>query len=516
MLVSDKPSVLDDETMKLLREKSKSNFYFFAKCILGFDLLDKDIHIPVCKMFQDQTRKRKRIILPRSWLKTTVVLSYLIWRSIRDPNVRCLFVQNSHTNAAKKLAVIRGKFETCGLLRALFPEILPDKNCTWTTDALCLKRTQENPESTFEAAGTRTKVVGRHFNIIIEDDTVAPDLDDLSAGIVLPSKDDVEQAIGWHRMAMPLLVNPMEDEIIIVGTRWWERDLLSWNMENEPSYVGYMRAVRETSGLADEEGDLTYPSRFPTTVLAELEHAVGPYLFSCLYMNKPLRSKDMVFQPEWFGYYEIEPKNLLYYTTVDLAGDPAESKGDPDYNVVLTCGKDLSSGRVYVLDYFHSRCSPSDVIQAIFDHVQRFHPVRVGVESIAYQKSLIGWIRERMRADNLYFYVDGITHGRRSKNTRIQGLQPFVKSKTLLFRRHHRQLITELCAFPLAAYDDIGDALSMQLPMWTMTRSKAEEKQTSAKDDPMTFDHAEAELLGRKMPNLDSRHAFHDLARYAG
>jgi predicted phage terminase large subunit-like protein len=255
--------------------------------------------------------------------------------------------------------------------------------------------------------------------------------------------------------------------------------------------------VRETNGLPDESGELTFPEQFDDVVLARLHKAMGDYLYSCLYMNKPLRSSDMIFQPQWFKYYDLEPRDLVCYTTVDLAGDPAEQKGDPDWNVVMTCGKDLISGRIYVLDYFRARCSPSEVIHAIFDHVRKYKSVKVGIESVAYQSALIGWVRERMRKDNLFFLIEGITHGKRTKNSRIAALQPFVQAQLLLFRSHHRPLVTELLAFPLAAYDDLGDALSMQLPMWAMTKSAEEEKREEAREDPLSFDSAEAELEAR-------------------
>lgn len=488
---------LSDETLPAevitkLRAKAEESLYFFAKGVLGFDWLDKNIHLPICKILEQyKTKRRVRIVLPRSWLKSTLVtIAYPIWRAVRDRNIRVLVVQNSHVNACKKLAVIRGKFETCDMFRTLFPDMLPDKKCTWTTDQLCIPRSVQNAESTFEAAGTRTAVVSRHYDLIIEDDTVAPDLDDLTEVNTLPSKDDVEQAIGWHRLASPLLVSMLESQIIIVGTRWFEKDLISWNKENEPSYEGYERAVKETDGVADEHGELTWPSKFPQSVLDELVAAVGPYLFSCLYMNKPIRSGDMIFQPEWFQFYADPPRDLVCYTTVDLASDPDTAKGDPDYNVVLTTGKDMNTGRIYVLEYFRKRCNPSEVIDVIFDHVRRFSPVKVGIESVAYQKSMIYWVRERMRADGKYFLIEALTHGKKSKNTRIQGLQPLVNSGMLMFKRHHTVLIAELTAFPLSTYDDVSDALSMQIPMWAMTLSKAEIERPDPADDERTLDNA--------------------------
>lgn len=484
---------------KDLRQNAIVDLYFFAKGILGFDWLDEDIHLPICQILENYGKNtRVKIVLPRSWLKSTLAsIAYPMWRMIKNPNIRVLIVQNSATNATKKLAVIRGKFETCGLFRALFPEFLPDSSCTWTSTALCIPRSIQSAESTFETAGTRTKVVSRHYDIIIEDDTVAPDLDDLKDGIILPSKEDVEQAIGWHRLALPLLTDPLTSQILIVGTRWFERDLISWNNENEPHYKTCQRAVRETNGIADEGGEIVW-KRFSEPVLKELENALGPYTYSCLYMNKPIRSSDMVFQPEWFKYYDNTPRDIITYTTVDLAGDPNESKGDPDYNVVLTAAKDLVNGNIYVLDYFRARCNPSELIQALFEHVRRFKPIRVGIESVAYQKSLLHWVRTRMRDENLYFSIEPLTHGKRNKNSRIIGLQPLVKSGMLMFKTFQRELTSELTAFPFAKYDDVSDALSMQIPMWSLTKSKREEEKRDPANDPMSFDSALKEIERRK------------------
>lgn len=488
---------LDAATITSLREKCKEDLFFLAKGVLGFDLLNLEIHLPICLLLEDQENTRLKIVLPRSWLKSTLMIAYAVWCAIRNPNIRILIVQNSHNNACKKLAVIRGIFESCALFRALFPELLPTKECTWSNDSLSIPRSITSAEGTFEAAGTRTKLTSRHYDKIIEDDTVSPDLDDLTDGVLLPSKEDVEQAIGWHRLATPLLVDPLKSQIIIVGTRWFEKDLISWNTDNQPEYKSYFRAVKETNGLADEDGTVTYPERFPQKVLDSLEHDLGPYMYSCLYMNKPIRSGDMTFQPEWFRYYETPPRDLITYTSIDPSGDPMDAKGEPDPNVVLTTGKDLRTGKIYVLDYFRAKCNPSEVITALFDHVRRFSPVQVRLEAVAYQRSLAYWIRERMRSDNLYFMVEPVTHGNRTKGTRIQGLQPLVKGGMLLFRTHHRALVSELCAFPLAANDDLGDALSMQIPMWAMTRSAAEEKRGNPEDNPFSFESAVKEIRVR-------------------
>lgn len=491
---------LPPEMVERLRGKALEDLYFFEKGILGFDLLDEKIHLPICRNLEDRSIRRRRFKLPRSWLKSTVCsIGYLIWRAIKDTNIRCLIVQNSHTNARKKLAVIRGKFEKCAMLRLLFPECIPTKDETVSVDVVSLPRSEAHAEGTFETAGTRTKLTSRHYNIIVEDDTVAPDLDDMTSDVLLPSQDDVEQAIGFHRNCLPLLVNIQEDEIMIVGTRWFERDLLSWSEENEKQYSGISRAVKETDGRPDEDGAVAWPERFGQPVLDEIRVSMGEYLYNCLYMNTPISAKGMVFQNGWFKEYQDEDLELIVTTTVDLATPPDENSGDIDYNVVLTTGKSLITGKIFVLHYWEKRCSPSEVIDEIFHHVRMYKPIKVGIESIAYQKAMITFVKERMRKESTWFMVEPLTHGRKSKYTRICGLEPFVKSGMLVFKSWMSKLRSQLLSVSrdrgiLSPHDDIADALAMQIPLWVLTQGVDEEKQKKLGQDPLSFDSAVKEI----------------------
>ena len=409
-----------------------------------------------------------------------------MWRAIRDVNTRILLVQNTHTNAVAKLRTIRETVEKNPLFRSLYPEVLPDSTCVWKSDSLCLLRKKALQESTFEAAGSRTQVTSRHYDLIIEDDTVAPELDDLGEQNLCPTKDDVEHAIGWHRLVSPLFVNFKTCQNLVVGTRWFEKDLLSWIKDNEPSFKFYERACREDNeGLPDERGHITYPERFDKDVLSDLYHSLGPYMFSCLYLNKPLRSSEMIFDPSWFVYYETEDRDLITYTTVDLGGTPEDTKGEPDWNVVLTCGKSLDTGNIFVLDYTRKKCNPSELISMIFEHVRKWKPVKVGIETTQYQNSIQYWVRERMRAENLYFMIEGMRHSKKSKEQRVIGLQPVVSNGFLRFRRSMTSLVNELLTFPLGVHDDLADALATQLPLWAETRSKQALKRDDFDCDPL-------------------------------
>lgn len=357
-------------------------------------------------------------------------------------------------------------------------------------------------ESTFEAAGINVQVVSRHYDLIIEDDTVAPDASDMTEEFVVPTKEQITQAIGWHKLSDPLFDNPTSGQHLVVGTRWFEKDLISWVQESE-EYKSYTRSCLENEkGEPDELGEPTFPERFPREYLAGLKRSKGIYFFSCLYMNKPLSSEMMTFKPEWIQYYETPPVNIVTWMTVDPAGNPEEirNKKKSDYNVVLVCGKDLISGRVYVLDFVKKRCTPGELIDDIMTLAMRWRPLRIGVETVAYQGTLCYWLRERMTAMGQWYMVEPVADSTRAKAARVMGLVPVFQNRAILLRPWMQDLVQQLMSYPLGSHDDIIDALAYQLPMWRTTRA-AEAKQEDETPDKWGI----AELIKKAKADPRSR-----------
>jgi hypothetical protein len=112
--------------------------------------------------------------------------------------------------------------------------VIPNFNKTrWSDTCACLKRPENLPEGTFEAAGVGTSIIRRHYNRINEDDTIAPKHDELTGGEILPSRDDIEKAIGFHVLTIPLLITSDEDRRRVIGTRWASYDLINYIMTHE-------------------------------------------------------------------------------------------------------------------------------------------------------------------------------------------------------------------------------------------------------------------------------------------
>lgn len=474
--VEDYITEIESDQLAALAQQGRDNFFFFARAILGFDKICEKIHLPLCKTLQDYDNKRRvMIILPRDWFKTTIAsIAYAVWRAVKDPNIRILIVQNTFTNACSRLHAIGELFKKCALLRTCYSEVLPDRDCVWKNEAKCLRRSGAFSEPTFSAAGTGTQVTGRHFDLIIEDDTVAPDKDSISGVLQQPTEAEIEKAIGWHRLAHPLLIHPSESQIVVIGTRWVEGDLLQWIEENEPDYNIVSRSMQEDEhGNSDEEGAPTWPERYDEDVIRQLRVALGPYMYSALMLNNPTSPALQVFRREWIIEFSGElPTQLLYATAVDPAGFESEATSDPDFNVILTIGVDAKTGTVYIVHYDRERMSPGQVINKIFDHHRAYAPIKTVVEANAYQNTLRYWVQQRQRHENVYFMIEPIT-SIRSKEERIRGLQPFFAGRKMRVRSDMAALQTELTTFPRGKHDDVIDALSMLLPFITSVVKKA-------------------------------------------
>jgi len=501
---------VDADTIQRLREKCKSSLYFFARAILGFSELDKDIHRPICSDLQNyQEMTRGMVVLPRTWFKSTIVsIAYPIWRAIQNPNIRILIAQNTITNAKKKISSIKTIFETNDLLRALFPEVLPNSRCQWSTEGVTLNRSLAEPEATFEPAGTGTTVISRHYDLIIQDDTVAPDFDSMTGEMQQPTRAEIEKAIGWHKQCHPLLLHPLRSQILIVGTRWAPEDLIGWILSHSPGYNVMTRSALERPGIigipaSREQGGVPIWDRFDWPVLDELQRTMG-LMFDMLYLNSPISCIGQIFKRDYIKYYDhMTDDSLMYCTSVDPAPSDARSKSlDSDYNAVITTAYNPSTGQIYVVHYNRERINPGELIDRIFDHYRAYKSAVVKVEAVAYQKTLSYWIAQKQKQLNEMFYVEEVKNARASKASRIMGLQPWFSAGRVYIRRDHTDLERELLSFDPAkkagGHDDLIDALSMHIEFWTRCMDMYKKaKKEEASFDPFSGASVIDELMSR-------------------
>lgn len=446
----------DKDFKKLLED----DLYLFSKFGLEYNqksYLQLSFHYVISLFLSLVSLIRKQLELPRSFLKTTLAVeNRSIWLAVKDPDwtrvlIRCDVVDN----AIKSIRRIKSIFENSEMLQRLWPKVIPDfsdKKTKWSDKAAQLNRKTNWPEATFQAAGRGTKLVRQHFTNYVEDDLLIPKKDDLTGNEMIPSRDDVEKAIGAHKLAEPLLVNPT-CEIVNVQNRWSEWDLVRHIIDNEPWYVRYHGAsVKEPDKWPDSEP--TYPSRFPIEILKGVEMRAGSYVFSTQYLGKPYDIERMAFRLEWLKTYEECPENVNTYIVCDPSFGQTKYA---DYSVVMVVS--LGGYRdIYVRHYVRGRFDLKDFINYIttFYHDETWNPIAVGLEKYHIEKALSLYMEEEPDVR----IIPVKRNQGESKDLHIRSLIPLCRDGRLYIKDDMHELRTEFVEYPSGKSNDLLDALA--------------------------------------------------------
>lgn len=436
------------------------------------------VHGELCHFATDPSFGRfRQATVPRSWFKSwTLTVGKSIWLTLPDeeslyldiypykgPEVRILIASNVIDNAAKMINKIKREWESNSRLRAAFPDLLPDFNKTrWSDHCAEVKRTGAYQEGTYTAVGVGGSVISQHFDHIIEDDLVYAKKDDFSGEELLPSQEDIDNAIGWHKLTFSLLADPKAGCIDNVGTRWAPRDLIDFVRNREKAYSCFEIAATRSALWPIHSDELcVWPERYNKETLERIRDAQGTRLFETQYLNRPRAGDDIVFDVAFLNTHssiEEYPQGLKYITCVDLAS--WKDKKHICDNVILTGAKDEKN------HYWVARCdaghyTPTQVIEYIKYHQRQFNSV-VYVEEVGYQEALRHFARQDMeRGDEQWYSIQPFKRENQSgaKETRIQGLDPIIKNGALHVLKSMKPLIQQLEDYPYCSKVDILDIL---------------------------------------------------------
>lgn len=492
----------EEQKVELTQEQLRSGclaFYsVFARMMQEEGWFDQ-VHEQLCDWIQYHIAEARRtgddcrlaITMPRGSLKSTIVTKYLsAWLAINDPNIRILIGTNTHPNARKKLQDIRGLFDSHEIFKRLFPELLPGRSNRWTDESAEINRPMVFPESTFEVCGVGTVKIGTHYNCVIEDDTLAPDVSEMRMDVTTPSLETIEQAIGWHKSANNLLVPKGTRIRVIVSTRWSDYDLIQHVKENENYKFFDMPAISES-------GKPNFSMFYSLEKLKDIEKQVGPYMFSCLYLNKPIDSSKRKFQRDWFTYIDRNSLPEGGYTSIAI--DPAISEKVDSCETAITqvyhwFTEDKRPQMCWVKDT-HAHLDPLQSVKIMLDSAELcVGKVYLLVETVAYQAALKYILRDEMIRRGVSFDIIEVP-SRASKNIKIEAMIPYFANKRILFLKGALtpEVESQLMQFPHGKLVDVIDSFSMHLKVYK--GEKAAERIAVVKtEDPFSYDTVMKEI----------------------
>lgn len=478
---------LPEEVRLKLRKKCLRSLYAFCLAVMGFDDMKESVHGKYCR-FLEANHSRKQATMPRGFFKTVIgSIAYPIWIALPrkeadefptgisnndkfynlGPNIRILIASYVIANSMKMIGLIRKTYERNIAMEILFPEVIPENfnKIKWSNTEACINRSEEFTEATFEAGGIGGSTTSRHYDLIIEDDLIYANKDDFSGQELQPNQEDIDKAIGWHKLAMSLLVPGAHTRIHNTGTRWAKHDLVDFIRSNEPSYKVFNMSV-----VDPETGEFVWPEMYGKEKMDQIYAAQGPYMTQTQYYNNPIAPEDMLFKLEWLQYYKTQeevPEGMRIFTTVDLSGwsETRRKNANNSRGVILTCGWD-SKNHLWILHYDVGRFDPSEVISLLYKHHKLFNPEIIGIESVYYQKSIMHFLRKEMETRGWLPARELKTDSSTSKEIRIRALEPVASNLAIHCRPDHTDFITEYTEYvpnSNSCTKDILDALAYQI-----------------------------------------------------
>jgi hypothetical protein len=493
-----------------LRKRCLNNFFSFCVAVMGYDDITKQLHGEYCK-FLESGLPRKQATMPRSFVKTWIgSIAYPIWITLprtspdefpqgidpkdkfynMGPCMRILIASYVISNAEKMISLIRKTYESNPTMQMLFPEVIPENftKTKWSNQSACIQRPENFTESTFEAAGIGGSSTSRHYDLIIEDDLIYAKKDDFTGKELQPNQEDIDKAIGWHKLATSLLVPGKHTRIHNTGTRWATHDLVDYIWQNETQYGRFIRGAVDLGELEEKKDwrlcRTEWNECYDLEQLDMIAKAQGPFMFSTQYLLMPRSPDETVFKREWLQFYTTPselPVHKRRFTTIDLAEWSAPTrKGNECSGVVITCDFD-EMGHMWIVHYDVGRFDPSKIIELMAKHWTLFKPEFIGVESVYYQKAVAHFARKYMEEGKIpYMTIHQLKpEGNVSKEIRIRALEPLASNLGIHCRSDATAFISEFVEYVPnnnTCRKDILDALAYQMQVYRPGQIPAQEK----------------------------------------
>lgn len=219
-----------------------SDFFLFAKHLLGYKDLEWTVHAESVKAFESNAT-RKIIVLPRGSFKSSLgSVAYPIWRLLRDPNLTILLDSEIYTNSKNFLREIKGHLSSSKVI-SVFGDLVGPK---WDEGEIILaSRTKNRKEASITVGGIETTKVGQHYDLIIGDDYNSPQNSET------PEK--CQKVIDHVKYNLNIL-NP-GGEYAFIGTRYAELDVIGFLLSNvlEERYLAEGKMIRGSPPIQEIE-----------------------------------------------------------------------------------------------------------------------------------------------------------------------------------------------------------------------------------------------------------------------
>lgn len=492
-----------EDHRRLLRIKAKTDLFFLATGVLGYDKLSKNLHGHLCTWLRETSLQAqfRLVLLPRSHYKSTIVtITDSIQIALPDdtgnqpyprnlgPDVRILVAHEGDIHAARFLVSITDHFRLNPSMLMLFPECVPGKAQRMNQKELELPRNKIWSEPTFDVMGVGTKSQGRHYNQL--------KLDDIFGEEARDSESVRKKTIMWFDNIQAFFVTPKTDKLDISGTRWRFDDVYGHAMD------AYGKSLYRYIRGAEENGKPIFPEEHTSDSFRILKK--NPLVWYPQFMNNPAAGQAEI-PEEYIRYYQPVPskptKLFAQSPTGDVVSDIWEmdrlifidpaTKGDS--GIVVTGTTSARKHQIFVLEAIQDSFSPERLVEKIFYLVNRWNPRLVVIEEVLFSIVYQPWLIREQTIRGRRFRIEGARTLQKSKEDRVRGLVNYFANGQIFLDKSQAELVRQIREFGLTADYHMLDAMAYGPRYWrTATDPRESEKRKEAVEllhqqrDPIT------------------------------
>ncbi len=399
----------------------------------SWDWSPKHIKLIADKLMAVERGEIKRLMIflpPRHSKSETGTIHFPAWFMMRNPEKRVIV-----TSYSSELAKTFSR-RTRSIVREFGEELF---NVQLSDESQSVEQwSLQGHHGMYIAAGVGSGITGQGASLLVIDDPV-------KSAEEANSPTYRQRVWDWYTSTAYTRLEP-DGAVVLTLTRWHEDDLAGRLLAQMES-TGEAWEVIRLPALAEDEGDPLgraigeplWPERYGEKEFERIQKAVGSYVWTALYQQRPQAIEGGAFKAKWFQWYtknEVsfnEQEERWYFRDEPLrifqGVDPAiSSKTSADDFVVFTIGVTPTS-KIVLIDPYADHLEFTEQSPMLVRKFQEWGAELMGIETNAFQMAL-----KQQIVKDAVIAVKGLHHSG-DKYTRIMSMSPFFENGQVYCRQ---------------------------------------------------------------------------------
>lgn len=312
--------------------------------------------------------------------------------------------------------------------------------------------------------GVGGTLTGRGADVVIIDDAHS----EQEAKMAAHDPTIYDSTYEWYTSGPRQRLQP-NGAIVIIGTRWSERDLIGRVLQDaaERGKPDEWRVIEFPAILPS--GSPLWPEYWPLNLLEDLKEELPPAKWNAQYMQRPTGEEGAIVKRDWWKVWEKDDPPPCDF--IIQSWDTAFTKNErSDFSACTTWGvfnlnEDERDVNIILLDAFQKRMEFPELKDKALEHYREWEPDAFIVEAKAAGAPLIFELRQMGIPVSDYTPTRGKRGQSNDKIARLNSVADLFRSGKVWApdTRWARELIDTMAAFPNAAHDDLVDSSVMAL-----------------------------------------------------